>query len=118
MSTTGTPTSLLLDLGLTGPAGTDDAVTTTAPGTPTPQSPMSEESTSITAGLGGFLVVFALALALWVLGRDLTRRLRRMNRAEQERAAGPGEQGAGSGAPSSPAHGEVPDGPARRDPLG
>lgn len=52
---------------------------------------MNSTGVEITAGLGGFLVVFALALAVWFLGRDLTRRLRRMRvaedrRLEQERA--------------------------------
>lgn len=49
---------------------------------------MNTTSVEITAGLGGFLVVFALALAVWFLGRDLTRRLRRMRRAEEARLAG------------------------------
>lgn len=46
---------------------------------------MNTTSVEVTAGLGGFLVVFALALAVWFLGRDLTRRLRRMKRAEEVR---------------------------------
>lgn len=46
---------------------------------------MNTTSVEVTAGLGGFLVVFALALAVWFLGRDLTRRLRRMNRSEEVR---------------------------------
>lgn len=78
---------MIVDLTLSSPPGTDDSATTTAP---TPQNPlpgMSDDSTEITAGLGGFLVVFALGLALWFLGRDLTRRLRRMNRAEEQRIA-------------------------------
>lgn len=48
---------------------------------------MSNTSVEITAGLGGFLVVFALAMAVWFLGRDLTRRLRRMRLAEERRLA-------------------------------
>ena len=39
----------------------------------------------ITAGLGGFLVLFGLALVVWFLGRDLSRRLRRMRLAEAQR---------------------------------
>jgi len=39
----------------------------------------------ITAGLGGFLVLFGLALVVWFLGRDLSRRLRRMRHAESDR---------------------------------
>ncbi|WP_298889174.1 hypothetical protein [uncultured Serinicoccus sp.] len=46
---------------------------------------MNETGVQITAGLGGFLVLFGLCLALWFLGRDLTRRLRRMRRAEDVR---------------------------------
>lgn len=48
---------------------------------------MNETGVEITAGLGGFLVLFALGLALWLLGRDLTRRLRRMRLREEERVA-------------------------------
>jgi len=39
----------------------------------------------VTAGLGGFLVLFGLALVVWFLGRDLSRRLRRMRHAESDR---------------------------------
>jgi len=38
-----------------------------------------------TAGLGGFLVLFGLALVVWFLGRDLTRRLRRIRHREAQR---------------------------------
>lgn len=48
---------------------------------------MNDTGVQITAGLGGFLVLFGLALAVWFLGRDLTRRLRRMRIAEEERRA-------------------------------
>ncbi len=43
---------------------------------------MSSTGVEITAGLGGFLVLFGLALTVWFLGRDLTRRLRRMRQRE------------------------------------
>lgn len=103
-----TPPLLTVDLLAASPAG-DDAATTTAP---TPQDPsgggLGTDSTAITAGLGGFLVVFALALALWVLGRDLTRRLRRMGHAEQERAARETDEQERTGGTS---------GEQRRDPL-
>ena len=46
---------------------------------------MNSTGVQITAGLGGFLVLFGLCLAVWFLGRDLTRRLRRMRRAEDAR---------------------------------
>ncbi|UJH70615.1 hypothetical protein [Ornithinimicrobium sp. INDO-MA30-4] len=42
-------------------------------------------SVEITAGLGGFLVLFALGLAVWFLGRDLSRRLRGMRQRESLR---------------------------------
>jgi Na+-transporting methylmalonyl-CoA/oxaloacetate decarboxylase gamma subunit len=68
---------------------------------------MNSTSVEITAGLGGFLVLFALALAVWVLGRDLTRRLRRMRLAEEarlqeegSRAAGPPTDATRTGAPA------------------
>ena len=48
---------------------------------------MNSTGVELTAGLGGFLVVFALGLAVWLLGRDLTRRLRRMRLREEERLA-------------------------------
>lgn len=48
---------------------------------------MNTTGVEITAGLGGFLVVFALAMAVWFLGRDLTSRLRRMRLAEEKRLA-------------------------------
>lgn len=46
---------------------------------------MNSTGVEITAGLGGFLVLFGLAVAVWFLGRDLTRRLRRMRAAEDRR---------------------------------
>ena len=44
------------------------------------------ESTTVTAGLGGFIVFFALAVATWFLVRNMNARLRRMRyREEQEK---------------------------------
>ncbi|CAN5479066.1 hypothetical protein BH23ACT6_BH23ACT6_01670 [soil metagenome] len=48
---------------------------------------MNISSVEVTAGLGGFLVLFVLGLVVWVLGRDLSRRLRRMRQAEASRRA-------------------------------
>ncbi|GAA1137356.1 hypothetical protein [Ornithinicoccus hortensis] len=48
---------------------------------------MNPTGVEITAGLGGFLVLFGLGLALWFLGRDLSRRLRRSRQREELRAA-------------------------------
>ena len=58
-------------------------------------------STNVTAGLGGFLAFFLLALALWLLMRNMNARLRRMSfREEAEAKAGgaPAAPGAGAGA--------------------
>lgn len=64
------------------------------------------ESTTITAGLGGFIVFFALAVATWFLVRNMNARLRRMRYREEQEAQerregrapdGPGASGDGSG---------------------
>ncbi|QFG67773.1 HAMP domain-containing protein [Ornithinimicrobium pratense] len=105
---------MIVDLTLTAASGADEESTTTVP---TPQNPapgMSDESTAVTAGLGGFLVVFAMGLAVWVLGRDLTRRLRRMNRAEQQRADGQQDSAKDTAAAASQRR---PSEPVDRDPL-
>ena len=54
---------------------------------------MSDVSVDVTAGLGGFLAFFLLAVALYFLMRNMTSRLRRMAfRAEQEARAAQGQQ--------------------------
>ena len=40
------------------------------------------DPTSVSAGFLGFVVFFALAIALWLLIRNMTGRLRRMNYAK------------------------------------
>jgi hypothetical protein len=64
------------------------------------------ESTTITAGLGGFIVFFALAIATWFLVRNMNARLRRMRYREELEAQarregrdpeGPEASGDGSG---------------------
>jgi hypothetical protein len=57
---------------------------------------MDPESVDVTAGLGGFLAFFLLAMALYFLMRNMNVRLRRMAyREEQEaRETGAGEPGA------------------------
>lgn len=70
---------------------------------------MTDTGVEITAGLGGFLAVFFLAILLILLGWDLSRRLRRLKhqeevrveldaeeRAERERAAGPRAEDGGT----------------------
>ncbi|NLG22453.1 MAG: hypothetical protein GX555_13600 [Actinomycetales bacterium] len=48
---------------------------------------MNNTGVEITAGLGGFLVLFFLAIALILLGMDLNRRLRRLKHQEELRQA-------------------------------
>jgi hypothetical protein len=72
---------------------------------------MSPESVDVTAGLGGFLAFFLLALALYLLMRNMNARLRRMSyREEQEAKAAaegsspvqPGSSGSSGGAQDGP----------------
>ena len=46
---------------------------------------MNTENVSVTAGIGGFLAFFVLALALWLLMRNMFARLRRMRYREEAR---------------------------------
>jgi hypothetical protein len=55
---------------------------------------MDPESVAVTAGLGGFLSFFLLAVALYFLMRNMNARMRRMAyRAEQEAEAAEGDSG-------------------------
>ncbi|USQ75746.1 hypothetical protein [Ornithinimicrobium cryptoxanthini] len=70
---------------------------------------MNSTGVEITAGLGGFLVVFFLAIVLILLGMDLSKRLRRLKHQEQlrleeeeaasEKSAGSAEAGEPDGKP-------------------
>jgi len=63
---------------------------------------MNPESVDVTAGLGGFLAFFLLAVALYFLMRNMNVRLRRMSyREEQEATAAEGQSTQDS--PDSPA---------------
>jgi hypothetical protein len=80
-------------------------------------------TTAVTAGLGGFLVLFGLALAVWFLGRDLTRRLRRMRlreelRRELEESEQAGGAPAGAGEQEPPGSGDGAAGDDRAEPPG
>lgn len=56
--------------------------------TPTPSAPVkAPDPDSVTPGLLGFLVVFVLAVVVWLLMRNLTGRLRRMRFREEQRLA-------------------------------
>jgi hypothetical protein len=53
---------------------------------------MNPESVDVTAGLGGFLAFFLLAVALYFLMRNMNARLRRLSyREEQEAKAADGD---------------------------
>lgn len=54
----------------------------------------AEESTSVTAGLGGFLTLFFMALATWWLVRNMNQRLRRMRYRHEEELAQEAERAA------------------------
>jgi hypothetical protein len=72
---------------------------------------MSPESVDVTAGLGGFLAFFLLAVALYFLMRNMNVRLRRLAyREEQEAKAADGGSGAGQPDSSGPTGGPQ-DGP-------
>jgi hypothetical protein len=47
---------------------------------------MSPESVDVTAGLGGFLAFFLLAVALYFLMRNMNMRLRRLSYREEQEA--------------------------------
>lgn len=60
--------------------------------TPSPTvPPNSPDPASVTPGFLGFLVVFLLAIATWLLLRNMTARLRRMRYREERRVAGESE---------------------------
>lgn len=77
---------------------------------------MNSTGVEITAGLGGFLVVFFLAIAVILLGMDLSKRLRRLKHQEQLRLE---EEAAAQGSADSAEVGESdepdenPDEPGR-----
>lgn len=71
---------------------------------------MSPESVDVTAGLGGFLAFFLLAVALYFLMRNMNGRLRRLAYREEHEATG-ATRATGATEESSP---EGPDSPGRR----
>ena len=82
---------------------------------------MDPESVDVTAGLGGFLAFFILAVALFFLMRNMNARMRRMAyreeleaKAAQDAEPEPGEPETGE----SPQGPESPDSPAVDDDSG
>jgi hypothetical protein len=76
-----------------GPAGWTAVVATSTP-TPTPANPES-----VSPGLWGFLVVFVLAIVVWLLMRNMTQRLRRLRFREQQRLDRERDAGGADGDP-------------------
>jgi hypothetical protein len=54
-------------------------------------------STSVSPGLGGFLAFFLLAIALWLLMRNMNKRMRRMTYREEQEAAARAKRGEAPG---------------------
>ena len=84
-----------------------------------------DEDVKYTAGLAGFIVFFVLAVALWLLVRNMNGRLRRMRYyAEQEEAAQAAADqasttvSAGGGSAVPPSHSPAPEPPERTGPPG
>ena len=82
---------------------------------------MDPESVAVTAGLGGFLSFFLLAVALYFLMRNMNARMRRM--AYREELESKSEQGGGSDPdpdpdPDRPDSAEPGDGPTEAPHLG
>lgn len=67
------------------------------------------DPTMASSGMIGFAVFFLLALAVWLIGRNMTARLRRMNyrHAQEVADAEEAEGAAGEGAPEAPADPEA-----------
>jgi hypothetical protein len=58
---------------------------------------MNAESVDVTAGLGGFLAFFLLAVALYFLMRNMNARLRRMSYREEQEAKAAGQEAKAAG---------------------
>jgi len=72
---------------------------------------MNPESVDVTAGLGGFLAFFLLAVALYFLMRNMNVRLRRMAYREEQEA-----KAAGASSPDDPPDSAGPKGGHRDGP--
>lgn len=62
---------------------------------------MNTPSTNVSPGLGGFLAFFLLAIALWLLMRNMNARLRRMSYREEAESTG-SQPARGSAQPAEP----------------
>lgn len=71
-------------------------------------------STNVTAGLGGFLAFFLLAVALWLLMRNMNARLRRMSFREEAEAQAAHDGPTGGGPAGRPGGADTDDPDATR----
>jgi hypothetical protein len=98
---------------LAGPAaGAVTAATATPSTSPTPFGTTNDaqpDPNSVSPGLVGFLVIFALAVVVWLLLRNMTGHLRRM-RFREEQARRDGEARDGGAHESGRPDGQRPDG--------
>ncbi|SNC74343.1 hypothetical protein SAMN05445756_2266 [Kytococcus aerolatus] len=62
-----------------------------------------DTNVSTTGGLGAFLAMFVLALAVWALGWSMTRHLRRVSYLEKQRRREEAREGAGAQHEGGPA---------------
>jgi len=72
---------------------------------------MNPESVDVTAGLGGFLAFFLLAVALYFLMRNMNVRLRKMAYREEREARAAAGQPAQDSPDSAVDKGDSPEGP-------
>ena len=99
-------------------AATTPSPSSTSTSTPSP-SPTLPDPDSVTPGVAGFLVVFVLAVATWLLLRNMTARLRRMRFREEQRAAAEAADAADSaGAAEQPGGPDDGTGDAQTPPTG
>ena len=70
---------------------------------------MDPESVDVTAGLEGFLAFFLLAVALYLLMRNMNARMRRMAYREEQEAQAAQERAAQEKADEPPASDEPPE---------
>ncbi len=79
---------------------------------------MNSPSFEVSPGIGGFFAFFFLAIALWLLMRNMFARLRRMNLAQREAQERAEEAAARRGRDGAGAEGEQPDGSGSDEPDG
>jgi len=70
---------------------------------------MDPESVDVTAGLGGFLAFFLLAVALYFLMRNMNARMRRMAYREEQEAKAAADEGTDPDGPDSSGPRDGPD---------